>query len=209
MKTRDRILLVSLDLFNKESEQSVTTVDIANELDISPGNLYYHFKGKESIIEALYGKFETELFALLAQSLEKDMTVEEHWLFLYVLFEEIYKFRFFYLNAANILIKYPDIERRFRRLLSLKIETIEALCLSLMKKLEVDIDVEDIRLLSENIVQSMLYWFPYQRLINPKKQDAELIHKGVYHILNLIAPYTGDNHAEYMLMIKAVYQQHQ
>lgn len=209
MKTRDRILLVSLELFNHEGEQGVTTVDIANELEISPGNLYYHFKGKESIIDALYAKFETELYALLAQSLEKGMTVEEHWLFLYVLFEEIYKFRFFYLNAANILIKYPDIERRFRRLLALKIETIEALCLSLMAKLEVDIDVEDVRLLSENVVQSMLYWFPYQRLINPKMQDEALIHKGVYHILSLIAPYTGSNHADYMLMIKALYHRHQ
>lgn len=209
MKTRDRILLVSLELFNQESEQSVTTVDIANELDISPGNLYYHFKGKESIIDALYSEYETELFALLAQSLEKDMTVEEHWLFLYVLFEEVYKFRFFYLNAANILIKYPDIERRFRRLLALKIETIEALCLNLMSKLNVEIDIEDVRLLSENIVQSMLYWFPFQRLINPKKQGNDLIHKGVYHILSLIAPYTGDNHGEYMVMIKAIYQQHE
>lgn len=209
MKTRDKILLVSLELFNQESEQSVTTVDIANELDISPGNLYYHFKGKESIIEELYIKFEGELLDLLAQSLAKEMSVEEHWLFLYVLFEEIYKFRFFYLNAANILLKYPDIERRFRRLLSLKIETIQALCLNLMGKMQVEIDAEDIRLLSENIVQSMLYWFPYQRLINPKKQGDALIHKGVYHVLSLIAPYTGEHHAEYMVMIKAMYQQQQ
>ena len=36
MKTRDRILDVSLELFNQEGEASQTAVDIANALDMSP-----------------------------------------------------------------------------------------------------------------------------------------------------------------------------
>mgnify|MGYP006189992069 CR=1 FL=1 len=51
MKTRDRILEVSLLLFNEEGESGLSSVDIANALEISPGNLYYHFKGKDAIID--------------------------------------------------------------------------------------------------------------------------------------------------------------
>ena len=47
MKTPQKILLISLDLFNSQGEQNVTSVDIALELDISTGNLYYHYKNKE------------------------------------------------------------------------------------------------------------------------------------------------------------------
>ena len=61
MKTADKILLISLDLFNSQGERHITSVDIANELDISPGNLYYHYKGKDEIINALVDKYVSKI----------------------------------------------------------------------------------------------------------------------------------------------------
>ena len=58
MKTRDRILECALALFNQEGEPNVSTLEIANELGISPGNLYYHFHGKEPLVLELFERFQ-------------------------------------------------------------------------------------------------------------------------------------------------------
>lgn len=54
MKTRDRILLTSVELFNKNGVVAVTTNHIAKEMGISPGNLYFHFSNKEDIVRHLF-----------------------------------------------------------------------------------------------------------------------------------------------------------
>lgn len=206
MKTRDRVLHTSLLLFNTEGEQNVTTVDIANEMDISPGNLYYHFRGKESIIESLYTEYETSLNGLLHQSLDKEWDLEQLWLFLYVIFEEIYKFRFFYLNSSDLILRYPDIERKFRRLIKNKVLTIENLLKHFVDEQALAEDHWDSKLLAENVSMCLLYWFPYQYLLNPKTDTGTLIHRGVYNILSLLVPYTGKNQQAFLISIQAMYQ---
>ena len=67
-RTAERILEVTLDLFNRFGEPNVSTTLISAELRISPGNLYYHYPAKDEIINALFDHYEHALTELLGAS---------------------------------------------------------------------------------------------------------------------------------------------
>ena len=59
------ILETALQQFNRFGEPNITTADIADEMEISPGNLYYHFGNKDEIVAELFAAFERRLDGLL------------------------------------------------------------------------------------------------------------------------------------------------
>ncbi len=61
MKTRDKIVYAALELFNEHGERSITTNHIAEHIEISPGNLYYHFRNKQEIVRDIFTLYSTEL----------------------------------------------------------------------------------------------------------------------------------------------------
>lgn len=52
-RTVEKILQVSLKLFNEKGYEKTTIQDIVNELGMSKGAIYHHFKSKEEIVEAI------------------------------------------------------------------------------------------------------------------------------------------------------------
>jgi AcrR family transcriptional regulator len=57
-RTAERILEVTLELFNRFGEPNVSTTLISAELGISPGNLYYHYPAKDELINSLFDRYE-------------------------------------------------------------------------------------------------------------------------------------------------------
>lgn len=207
MKTKDRILETSLILFNDEGEQNVSTVDIANEMDISPGNLYYHFKGKEAIIDVLFDNFEAELTEVLRAPLKNALDLKDHWFYFYVVFEDIYKFRFFYMNLTDVLRRNPDLERRFRRLVQLKRDAFTTLCNAFVAADMMSADELEIAQLVENIVITLNYWFGHQQLMQPDAGASRLIHGGVYQIMSLIGPhFVAESQKQFYAACKELYE---
>ncbi len=205
MKTRDRILHTSLLLFNEEGEAKTTTVDIANELDISPGNLYYHFKGKDVIIAELFGQFEQGLSEILSVPIESSLSVEDNWFYLYVVFEEMYNYRFLYRNLSNLLDRYPELKRRFRRLLKLKRAAIHAVWSTLHRESAVAMDEDQVDALVDNMVLLLNYWLNYDHLLHEERQPALIIHQGVYQLMSMLAPYLGAEDRDFYSQVRDIY----
>lgn len=201
MKTKDRILQYSLQLFNDEGEQNVTPVDIANVLEISPGNLYYHFKGKDPIIHQLFLDFEEEFRMVLHAPIDKPLELSDNWVYFYILFEEIADFRFFYRNLQSLLERYPDLESRFRRLVQQKIKTMVSILQNLNETGFVAISPIELEQMAERFALQLTYWPTYQTLLDGDVSTPISIHRGVYGMISQLAPYVVDGSAEFLVLL--------
>ena len=192
MKTRDRILQTSLLLFNQEGEAPQTAVDISNALEISPGNLYYHFKGKDAIIRTLFGAFEDEMRVILRGSKGGVTSIEDNWVYLYIILEEIYDFRFFYRDLGVLLDRYPDLAVRFRALVAEKRDTITRVLHDLAESDVLQLDPRLKAALTDQIMMSITFWLANDSIGNEAHDGPSLIHKTVFQVMCLIVPYMGE-----------------
>ena len=187
-KTRDRILHASLELFNAHGESNVTTLQIADEVDISPGNLYYHFKSKSDIVTELYDWYEERIGELLSVP-EVEITVDDQWLFLHLIFETIASFRFLYQDLVNVLSRYTRLQPRFRRILQHKYDASRRICDSFRNQGILSASNEETEALCHQIVLTITYWLSFEMLSHLNDKDAVDLGRGVYQVMVLVAPY--------------------
>ena len=192
MKTRDRILQTSLQLFNEHGEPRITTNHIADELDISPGNLYYHFRSKDEIIELLFQQFERRMDTTLQTPQRRVPDMEDMWLYLHLVFENIWEYRFLYRDLDNILSRNKKLRTHFRRILERKINTATAICKGLVDAGVMTATGEDIAALARNIAVVATYWLNFQSIratATTTHDDSQNLGLGVYQVLSLVAPF--------------------
>ena len=193
-RTRERILELALRLCNEYGEPNVNTTIIAEEMNISPGNLYYHFKNKEDIINNVFLQFEKEIDKLLAIPDGRPPNVEDAWLFLHVLFELIWKYRFFYRDLNNLLINNRTFELRFKSLLTQKVRMARWLADGLRAQGSLAATREEIDALATNMVVVATYWLSYEYVLNPRRFSepeyvSQAVSRGCYQVMVLTAPY--------------------
>ncbi len=186
------------------------TIDIANELDISPGNLYYHFKGKDQIIAELFQQYEHAIIRTLSAPITeplgtKNGATEDNWFYLYVLLEEMYQYRFLYLNLDNILQRYPDIRRSFKRIMQLKRAAMYAICKTLLEQDVIAARDHQLLSLAENMTLNLTFWFNYQEMVDDKRPPELVIHQGVLQLLTMVAPYLGDSEISFFRECEDIY----
>ena len=197
-RTRERILDVSLRLFNEFGEPNVNTTLISEEVKISPGNLYYHFKNKDDIINCIFQQFEKEIDQLLAVPTGRSADVEDAWLFLHLLFELIWKYRFFYRDLNNLLANNRTLEIKFKELLNEKVQVARRLCEGLQSAGQLTADTREIEALATNMVVVATYWLSFAYVLDPRRSNQPAVvgaalQRGCYQTMALTSPYLSGN----------------
>ena len=197
-RTRERILDLALRLFNDLGEPNVTTSAIADEMNISPGNLYYHFRNKDDIINALFEQFEREIDQLLDAPGKGGVSFEDAWLFLHLLFESIWRYRFVYRDLNDLLSRNRRLELHFRTILERKERAAHQLCTALADARQLHANEREIAALATNMVVVTTYWLSFEyvsnarRFSDPQYQSAAIA-RGAYQVLVMLAPYLPED----------------
>ena len=99
--TKQKILETALTLFNERGYGNVKISDVADELGMSVGNLWYHYKDRRSILEAQTSRFYEDAVKRMAIRPEGNDVIKEFVSFIDAWFQEVAKFRFLYRDQAD------------------------------------------------------------------------------------------------------------
>ncbi|MDO9250798.1 MAG: TetR/AcrR family transcriptional regulator [Hydrogenophaga sp.] len=208
-RTAERILEVTLELFNRFGEPNVSTTLISAELGISPGNLYYHYPAKDELINSLFERYEHALGELLGAS-DSVRNVEDAWFFLHSLFEIIWQYRFLYRDLNDLLSKNRLLETRFQGVLKNKSRAIRALLSGMSRSGALDINARELEPTANCMVVVLTYWLSFEYVRDPRHalepdNAQHALMRGAQHVLNLLAPYLEAGQRQHLLELTDAY----
>jgi len=189
MKTKDRIILKAVELFNEHTASAVSNNRIAAEMGISPGNLHYHFRNRESVIREIYFILFRKMDGLWYEPSfygSEDGIVD----YFYKLSRLLYEYRFCY-RELNVLLKNDPVLREEYTARNARIlQQMEKLFHSyvdagIMKKIDSE---KDRRYIIENTWVVGLMWISYADLLY-EDVTSSIIHESVYHLYYSMKPY--------------------
>ena len=209
-RTAERILEVTLDLFNRFGEPNVSTTLISAELGLSPGTLYYHYPAKDELINALFNRYDKSLSELLG-AVGNVRNVEDAWLFFHMLFELIWQHRFLYRDLNDLLSKNRKLETHFQHVLEQKTQAMVGLLGGLQASGALTMQVREAVPTANAMVVLLSYWLSYEYVRDPRnalepERAGEALMRGAFHVLGLLLPYLEPGSRDHLFQLAGKYQ---
>lgn len=204
MKTKDKIIVAAISLYNEKGLSNVTSRHIATSIKISHGNLEYHFPNKEALLLAIYEQMRAEVSSYYSGS---DEDIQHPIAYLHrilVRLEEFQsKYKFFNLDVLEISRNFEKVNALLKdTLLIRKNQMTELLqkCVSL-EYMKPEPREGFYNRLQHTIRILITFWNSQEVVLS----NFDLSKKGemVRHIWDLITPhFTPSGLAEYRTVIE-------
>jgi AcrR family transcriptional regulator len=190
MRTQDKILNAALALFNEQGTAAVSTNHIAAAINISPGNLYYHFRNKEDIIKALFERLFASWDATFQLPVDRAPELTDFEAMIAGNYQLIWEYRFAYREMVALLRNDPDLHARYievrRRGYQGFVELIEAfVSAGVLTRPETQAELSTLTELCWMVSE---FW-PINLELSGQALDAASIQEGVALMLHIFRPY--------------------
>jgi len=113
MSLKERIQKSAIKLFNEDGISSVTMRQIAIALEISPGNLTYHYKTKSELLSVIYAQIHVESNDFILT--EGYITLHDFQQILERFYGLVQKYQFFFNDIAFISKTFPEVAKMYEQ----------------------------------------------------------------------------------------------
>jgi AcrR family transcriptional regulator len=190
MSTKDRIVEAAIRLFNERGTAAVSTNHIAEEAGISPGNLYYHYRNKEEIIRAIFGRMIAAWEAMAELPRDRAPTLTDLQGILEETYSVLWEYRFFYREFVALLRRDPELGRSYRDVRERGLANTELLlesfvAIGVLREPEDPGAVPDLAKLFWLIAE---FWLPFVEM-GEEAVGPERLQEGVGLMMQILKPY--------------------
>lgn len=189
-KTRQNIIQTAIRLFNERGVINVRIRDIADEMKISPGNVTYHYKTKQELMDSTY-RYMIKTLEEMAVGNQFMNPTKDHLHVAKGYLEHISAFRFFYQDTLEIIRSYPELAKLHQEQVAQEKSIIRNLMFMSVGK--GDLIAEPFEGLYESLAHSIWmtlhFWLTQQIIRGKENNDLE---KGLMTIANLIYPFATE-----------------
>lgn len=174
------------------------------------GNLYYHFPSKSDLVDTLFDDYVEAVQKILPATSDVQ-SVDDAWFFLHTQFELIGAYRFLYRDMSDLLSKNRQIESKIQALITEKKRALQRLLNTLSRQqVMIHMDEEQLLVLATNMTVLMSYWLSYAYMNNPRqalepKHTEQTLSQGVFHLLQMLAPYMHNESRAYLRTLAQAY----
>ncbi|MEG0255552.1 MAG: TetR/AcrR family transcriptional regulator [Vagococcus sp.] len=187
----------SIKLFNHKDASSCNTNDIAEFLDMSVGNLYYHYKNKEHIIRSIFIERIAPAMDAIFFTTDNRETEDDVFMFFLALAKNTYKYRFFYTEMYTLLNNDEELKEFYsKRAQKVSDEITKMYDRWIENGIMKNISEFDKNILTENTWLIGQMWMTHARIMTPDKSANRLIFDEVTHIYHALKPHLTDHSVE-------------
>ncbi len=190
---KDKILDISLELFNKDGVEMVGMRHIATKLKISVGNLTYHFPAKADILYALCIRFIDDIGEAVEEVF--DSSPENFFSNAYrqmaVVFHTQLKYKFIFdKRYAEIITSLPDVQAYYQQVLKKRFDEWRIFHNILVnQKLANSTLVEDSDAVGYIFNMLALFWHQEAAIYTPDVSDEQKVKHALSVLFHVYKPY--------------------
>lgn len=182
LKTKDKILTVSLKLFNENGYDAVTTARIAEAVGISEGNLWYHYRTKRDLVRAHQLALFEQIDKRLAITSTPETVLENYALFNRSVFEEVWTYQYLYRDQAEYGRTSPELEDKVGTVYEMTTAMVMRFFRHMIEAGHLVMPEDELAPLADNIWMVIRYWPSFLRETRRTvKLDKAALNAGIRH----------------------------